>query len=188
MLFFLQEMATASEKLESTSERENFQRLDRLNLDGCTALLRDLFDSIIHPSTLAATLATNEKVLKTKAKLTRVEKEILFPASGCVVTSEKFDISLLSRLLRCICNLTMPPSGWDDLPEVDDVTIEAELVRFKYYRNFVHGHERNSKVTQMDFQSLWQNIRASMLAIATYVKNYNLEQVNFEKFTIIDIQ
>lgn len=158
-------MATASEKLESTSERENYQRLHRLIMAGCTTLLRDLFDSIIPPSRLAADLAKNEKYLKKNAGLTRVQFETLYPPSGNAVTSDDFDITLLLRLLRHICNLNEPTTGWDKLPEVDNYAVEAELARVKFYRNTIL-HMTDTKITEADFQSLWQEITAAMLAFA----------------------
>ena len=164
-----QKMATASERLESTSERENYQRVDRLIVDGCTALLRDVFDSIIPPSTLAAVLASNKPHLKKHTRLSRVQCDTLYPPSGGVVSSEQFDITLLFSLLRHICRLPAPTNGWDAMPEADDLTLEAELARIKLYRNSVHGHVRDTRITKADFQELWQEIKAAMLGIARYV-------------------
>ena len=85
------------------------------------------------------------------------------------MSSEAFDITLLFSLLRHICSLPAPPNGWDAMLEADDVTLEAELARIKHYRNSVHGHLGDTRITKADFQELWQEIEAAMLRIARYV-------------------
>ena len=85
------------------------------------------------------------------------------------MSSEQFDITLLFSLLRDICSLPAPTNGWDAMPEADDLALEAELARIKLYRNSVHGHVRDTRITKADFQELWQEIKAAMLGIARYV-------------------
>lgn len=51
-----------------------------------------------------------------------------------------FDIMLIFRLLRMICNFIEFCIGWNDLLNSIDYIFEVELVRIKYYCNFVYGY------------------------------------------------
>ena len=113
-------MAAASdpeEILRSTSGKENFQRITRLLVSGGTSLLREIFDSICPPSNLPTILSNPVTEKKVKAaKLTMPQWHCLCPSPGVYGESADFDVTLLVRLLRTICNLTPPSTGWDTLP------------------------------------------------------------------------
>jgi len=117
-------MAAASdpdEVFRSTKGKENFQRISRLLISGGTALLREIFDYIYAPSNLPTILRNpaTEKQLKS-AKLTKPQWDCLYPSPGVYGKSADFDITLLFRLLRTICNLIPPATGWDALPTSKD--------------------------------------------------------------------
>ena len=164
-------MATAldpDEVLRSTSGKGNFQRLARLLISGGTALLRDVFDQICPPSNLPKVLhnPAKEKQLKS-AKLTKPQWDCLYPSPGTYGKSEDFDVTLLFRLLRTICNLIPPATGWDALPSSTDHSLAANLARIKYYRNSVYGHvSQNMEITDEEFLQLWQDIREALVGIA----------------------
>ena len=42
------------------------------------------------------------------------------------------DISLLCKLLREICSLTAPATGWDNVPKSTDHSLAADMVRIKF--------------------------------------------------------
>ena len=70
-------------------------------------------------------------------------------------------------MLRSICNLTPPATGWDALPTSADRSLEADLARIKYYRNSVYGHvNQKMEITNSEFPQLWQEIREALLGIA----------------------
>ena len=88
-----------------------------------------------------------------------------FPRSVRQVSG--FDVTLLFRLLRTICNLTPPATGWDDQPTSKDCSLVADLVRIKCYRNSVYGHvNQNMDIADEKFRSLWQEISKVMVRIA----------------------
>ena len=91
----------------------------------------------------------------------------LYPSHPSSVTSEDFDITLLMVLLRNICGLSAPAStrSWDSLPPVSDASVEANIVRVKYYRNSVYGHASQASVDDSTFNTLWQDIRAALVAL-----------------------
>ena len=156
------------EVLSSTREKANFQRLARLLISGGTSLMREIFDKRCPPSNLPSTLKNPaiEKHLKA-AKLTKPQWDCLYPSPGVYGKSADFDVTLLFRLLRTICNLTPPTTGWDALPTSTDHSLVADLVRIKYYRNSVYGHvNQNMEITDDDFPRRWQDISEALLRIA----------------------
>ena len=160
--------ADPDEVLRSTKEKENFQRVTRLLICGGTILLREIFDVICPPSSLATILKSpaTEKQLKT-AKLTKPQWDCLYPSPGVYGTSNDFDVTLLFRLLRTICNLTPPATGWDALPTSTDHSLAADLVRIKYYRNSVYGHvSQHMEIPDNEFLSLWKDISETLVRIA----------------------
>ena len=109
------------EILRSTSGKENFQRITRLLISGGTSLLREIFDSRCPPSQLPTILSNPATKNQLKAaKLTMPQWQSLCPSPGVYGKSADFDVTLLVRLLRTICNLTPPTTGWDALPASTD--------------------------------------------------------------------
>ena len=172
------EMATgttpsaADEELRTTNEKANFQRLTRLLMCGGLALLREVFDAIHPPANLPAVLGNPaiKKQLQTLRRnrvLTYPEWECLYnPSSGAYGMSTDFDISLLCKLLREICNLPSPITGWDTLPSSTNHSLEADLVRIRIYRNEIYGHNHSMEITDADFKKLWEKISEALLRIA----------------------
>ena len=164
-------MATApdpDEVLRSTTRKENFQRISRLLISGGTTLLREIFDLIYPPSNLPKILKTPATVKQLRsAKLTKPQWDCLYPSPGVYGKSADFDVTLLFRLLRTICNLTPPTTGWDTIPTSTDHSLPADLARIKYYRNTVYGHvNQNMEITDDEFLSLWQDLSEALARIA----------------------
>jgi len=183
-------MATAPDidkVLRSTEGKENFQRLARLLISGGTTLLREIFDQLCPPSSFPTILKNpaTEKQLKA-AKLTKPQWDCLYPSPGVYGKSADFDVTLLFKLLRTICNLIPPATGWDELPTSTDHSLAADLVRIKYYRNTVYGHVNQQMEIADDFQflSLWQEISRALVRIAGQISlAKKVEwQVSIDKF------
>ena len=151
----------------ATNGKEHFQRLTRLLMCGGVHVLRETFDSIHPPQDLSTKLkdATVQMQLK-KAKLTSDEKNCLYKAD---VKSTDFDITLTFRLLRTICNLTPPATGWDKKPDDANQSLEADLARIKYYRNSVYGHNQTMEISESEFCHLWKEISEAILRIITKI-------------------
>ena len=145
----------------STDEKANFQRLTRFLL---RALLKEKFDSIHPPPNLPAVLSnpiirTQLQTLRTNRVLTHPEWKSLYNPSGTGTCgkSTDFDISLFCKLLREICSLTAPATGWGNLPKSTDHSLEADMVRIKFYRNTIYGHNHNMEIANADFEKLWMD-------------------------------
>ena len=168
--------SAADKALRTTDERANFQRLVRLLMCGGLALLREVFDTFCTPANLPAVLGNSAikkqlETLKRKRVLTFNEWQCLYKPSGPgkYGKSVDFDISLLGKLLREICNLTPPATGWDILPNSTDHSLEADLVRIKIYRNEIHGHTPTMGIKDAEFGKLWMEIKEALLRIASSI-------------------
>ena len=161
------------EILRSTSGKENFQRITRLLISGGTSLLREIFDSICPPSNLPTILSNPVTKNQLKAaKLTMPQWHCLCPSPGVYGNSADFDVTLLVRLLRTICNLTPPSTGWDALPPSADHSLTADIARIKYYRNSVYGHvNQGMEIRDSDFKTLWQEISDALMRIAGQISS-----------------
>ena len=166
-------MASAASVLCTTAGKENFQRLTRLLICGGTSLLREIFDHHCPPSHLPTRLrnpATED--LLNGAKLTKPQRDCLYPSPGVYGESKDFDLTLLFKLLRTIiCGLTPPPTGWDAPPAASDLSLTADLVRIKNFRNTVYGHVHHMEITDDDFNVLWDYIKQTLLRIAGQISS-----------------
>ena len=123
-------------------------------------LLRVTFHAIHPPPTLVAVLKAKKPVLqKIKGKVINASQwDLLFPTSGAAPDSNKFDVTLLTILLRNICGLTKPGTGWDVMPPTGDVSASADVARIKLFRNQVYGHIASTQLDDATFNTLWQEI------------------------------
>ena len=156
------------EVLRSSKGRDNFQRLARLLISGGTVLMREAFDIKCPPSNLSTILQNpaTKKLLKA-AKLTKPQRNCLYPSPGMFGKSTDFDITLLFRLLRTICGLTSPVTGWDVLPASTDDSLEADLARIKYFRNSIYGHvNENIEISDDEFLVYWREISEALARVA----------------------
>ncbi len=177
-----------NEVLRSTSGKSNFQRVTRLLISGGTTLLREVFDQLCPPSNLPTILKNpaTEKQLKA-AKLTKPQWDCLYPSPGVYGKSTDFDVTLLFRLLRNICNLVPPTTGWDVLPTSTDHSLAADLARIKYYRNAVYGHvKQEMEITDDKFPQLWKEISDALIRIAGQISptkkhGWHVAIINFLK-------
>ena len=164
-------MASAPTLAPSTKETTNYARLCRLLVDGGTKALRHLFDRFHSPANLFNVLKAGSaehstlQSLKRKRIINATQWGKLYPSPPSFVTSEDFDITLLMVLLRNICGLTAPSTGWDSLPPASDTSVEANIARVKYYRNSVYGHASHASVDNPTFNSLWQGVSAALVVL-----------------------
>ena len=161
-------MAGAAPTVSSTKETTNYARLCRLLLDIGTQALRDVFDDIHAPANLPAVLAASISTLQSlraRKIINPIQWGKLFPAIRISVSSRDFDTTLLMVLLRNLCGLTPPLTGWDDLPAVTDLSREADITRVKYFRNTVYGHAENASVDDIKFNDYWRDIRDTLVRL-----------------------
>ena len=163
-------MACAAPTFHSTKETTNYARLCRLLVDVGANVLRGTFekkrpkgnlDTVLSNPPAHATLQT----LRKKRVLNATQWGKLYPAIKSSVSSANFDITLLMVLLRNICGLVSPPTGWDSLPAATDLSSEADIVRIKCYRNTVYGHASEASVDDATFSQYWQDIQDALVRL-----------------------
>ena len=152
---------------DPSAEKTNGTRLARLLIDGGTHALREYLHSLYPPETLP-TVLNNNKVrlqdLKSRGKILDDQWENLFPSSGEPPDTSTFDITLLHFLLREICFLTKPFTGWHNIPAEDDITKEAHIVRIKFFRNEL-CHSISTGIPDDVFEDKWAKISRSLVAL-----------------------
>ena len=164
-------MASAvAPSFRSTKETTNYARLCRLLVDVGAYILRDNFDKRRQPGDLNAVLSSPPvhavlQSLRKKRILSPFQWVKLYPAIKPTVSSKNFDITLLMVLLRNICGLVRPATGWDTLPLDADTTLEADIVRIKCYRNTVYGHASQASVDDVTFNQYWQDIQDALVRL-----------------------
>lgn len=130
--------------------------------------MRETFDQFFNAPQFA--LKINTPAVKSKikkAKLSKPQMECLYPKPGtCNRTSKDFDISLLYKLFKTICNLTPPASGWDTFPPPTDHSKAADLTRIKEYRNKICHNYSEMEMGDTEFNSLWNDIQEVLVRLA----------------------
>ena len=165
-------MATATPSpLASSVEKTNGNKLSRLLIDGGTTVLRNIFDYYHPPANLAASLSSRYihpilTRLRHRNILNGVQWDKLFPPpGGGPPNSINFDITLLFLLLRNICGLSPPLSGWDRMPPASDTSFEANLARMKYHRNVLYGHVTSTGIQTSVFDVKWQEVSSVLVSL-----------------------
>ena len=164
-------MASAPPSFSSTKETTNYARLCRLLVDVGTQALRDTFDQIHPPAGLHGVLKSPSPVhttlqsLRKKKILNATQWGELYPTISSSVSSAHFDITLLMVLLRNICGLTPPATGWDNLPPAADTSVEANIARVKFFRNKVYGHASQASVDDPTFNTYWLDISNALVGL-----------------------
>ena len=153
-----------------TKETSNYAQLCCLLVEVGSYVLRKIFDRVCPPENLQAVLTnpTNHAKLQKLRKervLSIIQWEKLYPVVKRSVFSRDFDSSLLLLLLRNILGLTLPASGWNNLPPGSDTSPEADITRIKFFRDRVFSHAANASVDDPTFSLYWNNIKDTFLRI-----------------------
>ena len=152
---------------DTSEEKTNGTRLARLLIDGGTHVLRKFLDSVYpEPTLLANELKKNRtkfQTLKSKGVIFKEQWEMLFPTSG-LPDSKEFDITLLHLLIRELCCLKAPRTGWHKMPADDDQSLEANIARIKCFRNEL-SHSVSTGIPNDEFEDKWNTLASSLEAI-----------------------
>ena len=110
--------------------------------------------------------------LRKKRVLSTPQWRKLYPVIKSSVSSRDFDSTLLVILLRKICGLVPPATGWSNCPLVTDTTLAADITRIQFYRNTVYRHACNASVDDTAFSSYWKEIKDTLVRLGgTYYQD-----------------
>ena len=154
-----------------SDEKTNGTRLARLLIDVGTHVLRKFLHSIYPPETLENVLKKNRvrlQILKTKKVIFGHQWEKLFPPSGDPPDSSTFDITLLHLLIREVCYLPAPLTGWHKMPAEGEESLEANITRIKCFRNEL-CHSVSTGIPNSEFEDKWNKISTALEAIEIHV-------------------
>jgi hypothetical protein len=146
--------------------KANYSRVCQLLVNKGGDALRGVLHAKHPPSILAAELNANKKkLLKIRYNVIKPSQwDLLFPVSG-KPDSNNFDITLLTILLRNICGLIKPATGWDDMPPHSDTSESANIARIKIFRNDVYGHIASAQLDDTTFENFWQKISLPLIKL-----------------------
>ncbi|XP_028410568.1 uncharacterized protein LOC114533267 [Dendronephthya gigantea] len=150
--------------MDPMKNKANYSRVCQLLVDKGGDALRYALHSVHPPSTLASALNANRSTLQgIRYNIIKAPQwDLLFPISGAP-DSNNFDITLLTVLLRNICGLSPPATGWNVMPPVSDTSISANILRVKMFRNEVYGHIPTASLDDTTFQTLWREISVPLV-------------------------
>ena len=171
--------ASGSSVYAVSEEKTNGTRLARLLVDGGTHVLRKVLHSVHPPATLHHVLNNNLpklQSLKSRHVIFDDQWEKLFPTSGDPPDSKTFDIILLHLLLREICHLTAPSTGWHKMPADGDVSRETNIVRIKCFRNEL-CHSVSTGISNGEFEDKWSKISTSLESLETSVYRKKIQDL-----------
>ena len=159
--------ASASVKVQPQPGKRNFYRVTALLVEGSANVLRDVFDSIHPLATLPIVLSNST----TKAKLretglTQPQWDMVYPNYTKYGKSEDFDVPLIVHLLRTICHLSPPSTGWDKMPNNSDKSTSADIVRLKCLRNTLYSYALEPSVGDKEFERQWEQIGDTLTRLA----------------------
>jgi len=159
--------ASGSSVYALSEEKTNGTRLARLLVDGGTHVLRKVLHSVYPPAALQHVLNNHLptlKSLKSRRVIFGDQWKKLFPSSGAPPDSKAFDITLLHLLLREICPLKVPSTGWNEMPANGDVSLEANLVRIKCFTNEL-CHSVSTDIAKDEFEDKWNIVSSALVAL-----------------------
>ena len=161
----------ASSVLESSEEKTYGFKLMRLIVGGGTEALKNVFLNI-HPGNLQTVLYAHHTTLnhlfKTKRIITQPQWDKLYPHPPKIPNIQEFDITLLVILLRNICSLSPPSTGWNAMPISSNKSREANIVRIKLLRNNFFGHIPRTDVSRLDFEARWVEVSSTLLGLGLH--------------------
>ena len=163
-------MASSTPAFVSTKETANYARLCRLLVDVGSHVLRETFDRKRPPGNLRTVLSSPPvhavmRSLRKKRVLNPLQWNKLYPAIPSSVSPWNYDITLLTVLLRNICGLAPPATGWRSLPPAMDTTIEADIARVIFYSRVVYDYATEAAIDDAPFSRYWKDIQDTLVRL-----------------------
>ena len=181
-------MAEKSSHLASSTSTTtaNVGKLYRLLVDGGTKAVKIQLAKHFtpFPSKLVNFLKMNpdeiQKLVESKV-LNSDQLKKLRPDDGSDPDPEKFDISLTIFILTNFCpSVRRPRTGWDNMPQENDKSLSAKLVRLRLLRNKLL-HRANTRFEEKEFLDLWKKLEGILCSLG-------LPSSDMEKLRLEDCQ
>lgn len=159
-------------------EQRNYFALSYLLVNVGTSTLRSLFDEFHPPENLHEHLARSDlrrtlRSLLLKGIIPFSQWQKLYPLFPSSVTSENFDMSLLVVLLRNLCEIIPPITGWNNLTHDSDRSVAANICRITIYKSTFYTSAREPSVDDTTFNFLWEKISRALIELGADEKAIN---------------
>ena len=148
----------------------NHALLNCLIVEYGTMVLRTIFDQRCPPQNLQNYLShpqINQTLfhLRARAILNMKQWKLLYPESPLIVSSAKFDITLLVILLRNICGFKPPGNyEWNE-DHVRSNSVEVNITRLKDYKNTFVSHPSSASLDDATFEENWAKISSTIIEL-----------------------
>ena len=165
--YLLSSSRTASSFSGVSEDETNGTRLARLIFDEGTHALRRVLSSMYSSRALENVLKKHLAFLqnlKKKHVIIDDQWKKLFPTTGDPPNIGEFDITLLHLLIRNFSHLPPPATGWNEMPDDEDETIQANITRIKCFRNEL-CHRFSLSIPKSEFEDKWTKLSSCLEAI-----------------------
>ncbi|PFX33099.1 E3 ubiquitin-protein ligase DZIP3 [Stylophora pistillata] len=154
----------------STNEKSNYANLCRFLVEVGPLVLCEIFNKVCPPGNLYTVLVDTKnyeklRTLRKKRVLSYSQWRKLYPVVRLTVSSKDFDSSLVLLLLSNIFGVTLPTSGWNSIPLINDKSPRADITRVKILRDKVYSHAADDSIEGELFNSYWCDIKDTFLRI-----------------------
>ena len=164
-----------------------FARLCQLMMTVCADLFMDVLDYYIQPAELKTELCGICRYLRSimNEEQWAILKRHMEPGGNAIPLNTK-DLSLLYILIRFICNIPPPQTGWGNRPENDDKSLAGCIERIRILGKTILDHSEEPKeILESDFKDILKNLRTNINEIQKMVfKKYSYDQAVDELYSL----
>ncbi|XP_056017516.1 muscle M-line assembly protein unc-89-like [Ostrea edulis] len=139
-------------------EQQNFVRLSFACLDEIRVMLGDILHCQIPPEDLFKKIQATTTLLIGNQQLSPEQLKLCYNPCPFVPDYQYFDITLLYKLIRNLCQTLQPSQGWGQKPRKTDIKIGDDIERLRLFRNGMIGHAGSSCVPDGIFASKWSEL------------------------------
>lgn len=149
----------------------NFARFSIVCLDIIKLPLIDILDQSIKPKDLSKNIHACRDLLNGEFKLKYHEKRLCCLYSSKDPIYNKFDISLLYKLMRNLCPQLQPTNNWGQKLSESDVNVGDDIERIRDLRNKNLGHRKSAKIKNSKFTRIWDLAKRIIQRLESYTKS-----------------
>ncbi|XP_056002635.1 uncharacterized protein LOC125659834 isoform X2 [Ostrea edulis] len=163
-----------------TPGQQNFTRLEKVCMDLIKFVLKDILRSQIKPEDLYNAISSAPELTNGSQKLTPEEQPLCYVPAPDVPDYNRFDVTLLYKLLRNLCPYVEPTLGWGKTPSQTAIHIGDDIERFRVFRNEVYAHATSLNVTGTEFAFRWKDIETPIKRAQAWIHSKGFS-VNYEE-------
>lgn len=146
----------------------NFAQISIVCVDILRQCLIDILDIHIKPTDLSKEIHLSQSLKGGKDKLNSEQRDLCCFSSLSVPDYNKFDVTLLYRLIRNLCSTLKPSKDWGKEPKTTDLKIGDDIERIRLFRNKHYAHAESAKIPDSEFKDLWNEGKSLIHRIQIY--------------------